>query len=74
MNFLHAFVKTPTNSKKCFISRNKFLFGLSFALIGRFFPVYINCQLWEQFSGLQAGYGTTFRDTMAAIRKPEQAL
>jgi hypothetical protein len=51
------------NSKNCSVSRIKFLFRLSFALIGRFFPVYIHSRLSEQFSGSQAGYGTTFRDT-----------
>jgi hypothetical protein len=30
---------------------------------GRFFPVYIHSRLSEQFSGSEAAYGTTFRDT-----------
>jgi hypothetical protein len=37
-----------TNSKYCFESRIKFLFRLSYALTGRFFPVYIN-GLLEKF-------------------------
>jgi hypothetical protein len=69
--FLLASLKTLTNSKKCSESHIKFLFWLSFALIGRFFPVYIHTLLSEQFSGSQAGYGTTFRETQAAIRKSE---
>jgi hypothetical protein len=63
MKFLLASMKTLTNSKNCSKSRIKFLFQLSFALIGHLFPVYIHSQLSEQFSGSQAGYGTTFRDT-----------
>jgi hypothetical protein len=63
MKFLLASLKTHTNSKKCSVSRIKFLFRLSFALIGKFFPVYIHSRLLEQFSGSQAGYGTTFWDT-----------
>jgi hypothetical protein len=31
--------------------------------MGRFFPVYIHSWLSGQFSGSQAGYGTTFRST-----------
>ncbi len=73
MKFLLASLKTPNNSKNCSESRIKFLFRLSFAVISRFFPVYIHSWLSEQFSGSQAGYGKTFRDT-AAIRKSEQAL
>jgi hypothetical protein len=53
MKLLLASLKTFTNSKNCSVSRIKFL---SFALIGRFFPVFL-------FSGSQAGYGTFFRDT-----------
>jgi hypothetical protein len=56
-------LKTLTDSENCSESRIKFLFRLSFALIGQFFPVYIHSRLSEQFSGSQAGYGTTFRDT-----------
>jgi hypothetical protein len=64
---LLASLKTPTStdSKNCSVSRIKFLFRLSFALAGRFFPVYIfqdHRRVTEQFSESQAGYGTTFRD------------
>jgi hypothetical protein len=41
----------------------KFLFRLSFALIGRFILVYIHSKLSEQFSESQAGFGTTFKGT-----------
>jgi hypothetical protein len=60
---LLASLKTLTNSKNCLVSRIKFLLGLSFALIGRFFPVYVHSRLSEQFSGSQAGYGSTFINT-----------
>jgi hypothetical protein len=63
MKFFLASLKTLTDSKYCSVSRIKVLFRLSFALIGRFFPVYIHSRLSEQFSGSQAGYGTTLRDT-----------
>jgi hypothetical protein len=63
MNFLLAFLKALTNSKNCSVSRNKVLSRLFFALIGRFFPMYIHSRLSEQFSGSQAGYVSTFRDT-----------
>jgi hypothetical protein len=67
MKFLLASLKTltGTNSKICSESRIKFLFRLSFALIGQFFLLYIHRRLSEQFSESQAP---------AAIRKPEQAL
>jgi hypothetical protein len=64
MRFLIASLKTFTNSKNCSVSGIKLLFWLSLALIGRFFPVYIHSRLSEQFSRLQAGFGTTFRDTV----------
>jgi hypothetical protein len=63
VKFSIASLKTLSNSKNCFVSRIKFLLQLSFALIGRFFPEYIHGRLSEQFSGSQAGFGTTFRDT-----------
>jgi hypothetical protein len=44
-----------------------------FALIGRFFPVYIHSRLSEQFSGSQ-GVTEQLLETQAAIRKPEKAL
>jgi hypothetical protein len=63
MKLLIAFSKkTLTNSKNYSVSRIK-LFKLFFTPIGRFSPVYIHSRLSEQFSGSQAGYGTTFRDT-----------
>ncbi len=49
MKFLIASLKTLTSYKNCSVSRIQFLFRFSFTLIG-------------QFSGSQAGYGTTFRD------------
>ncbi len=61
MKFLLASLKT--NSKSCSESRIKFLFRLSFALIGQFFVVYIHRRLSEQFSELQAGIGTTSKGT-----------
>ncbi len=42
MKVLLASLKTLTNCKNCSVSRIKFLFRHSFALIGRFFPVYIH--------------------------------
>ncbi len=43
MKFLLASLKTLTNSKNCSESRIKYLFRLSFALIGQLFPVYEVC-------------------------------
>jgi hypothetical protein len=63
MKFLLASLKTLTNSKSCSESRIKFLFRLSFALIGRFILVYIHSRLSEQFSKSQVGFGTTFKGT-----------
>ncbi len=42
-------------------NENKFLFRLSFALIGWFSPVYIHGRLSEEFSESQAAIGMTFR-------------
>jgi hypothetical protein len=61
MKFLLASLKTLTNSKSCSESRNKFLYRLSFALIGHL--VYIHSRLSEQFSESQAGFVTTFQGT-----------
>jgi hypothetical protein len=65
MKILLASLKTLVNSKHCSVSRIKFLFRLSFALIGRFFLVYEYIHTWlsDQFSGSLGGYGTTVRDT-----------
>ncbi len=63
MKFLLNSLKTLTNSKSCSKSRIKFLFKLSFALIGKFFLAYIHCRLSEQFSESQADFGTTFKGT-----------
>jgi hypothetical protein len=41
----------------------KFLLASLKTLIDQFFPVYMQSRLSEQFSGSQAGIGTTFRDT-----------
>jgi hypothetical protein len=46
--------KTLTNSKSCSERRIKFLFRLSFALIGQFILVYIHSWLSETFSESQA--------------------
>jgi hypothetical protein len=62
MEFLLASLKTLTDSANCSERHTKFLFWFSFALIGKFFRVYFHSRLSEQFSGSQAGYGTTFRD------------
>ncbi len=58
-------------SKKISESCIKILFRLSFAFIGRLSQAYIHGQLSEAFSGSQAAFGTTFRDTNV-FRKPEQ--
>jgi hypothetical protein len=64
VKILLASLKTLTNFKHCYSeSRIKFVFRLSFALIGRFFPVFIHSRLSEPFSGSQAGFGKTFRET-----------
>jgi hypothetical protein len=55
--------KMFTSSKSCSESRIKFLFRLSFALIGQFFLVYSHNRLSEQFSESQAGFGTNFKGT-----------
>jgi hypothetical protein len=52
-----------TYAKSCSESHIKFMFRLSFALIGQFFLVYIQSRLSEQFSESQAGFGTTFKGT-----------
>jgi hypothetical protein len=62
MKFFLASLKTLTNSKNGSKNFTNFLFRLFFALIGRIFPVILS-RLSEQFSGSQAGHGTTFRDT-----------
>jgi hypothetical protein len=58
-----ASLKTLANSKINPESRIKFLFRLSFVLIGRLSPAYMHNRLSEQFSGSQAAFGTTFRVT-----------
>ncbi len=65
MKFLLASLKTLTNAKNCSESRIKFLFRLSFALIGQVFSGvrYIHSRLSEQFSESQAGFGTTVNGT-----------
>jgi hypothetical protein len=63
MKFLLASLKTLTNSKNCSKSRIKFMFRLSFPLIGQYFLVYIHSRLLEQFSESQAGFGTTLKGT-----------
>jgi hypothetical protein len=61
INIKLASLKTLTDSKNCSVSRVKFLFWLSLALIGPFSPVYIQDRLSEQFSESQAAYRTTFK-------------
>jgi hypothetical protein len=75
MKFLFASLKTLTNSKSCSESRIKFMFRLSFTLIGKFLLVY---------STFTDGFRNNFQNhrrvseqllkAQAAIRKPEQAL
>jgi hypothetical protein len=47
MKFSLASLKTRPNSKKMFLSCIKFLFRLSFAFIGRFFPGHIHSRFLE---------------------------
>ncbi len=60
MKFLLASLNTLTNSKDCSKSCIKFLFRLSFVLIGRISPVYIQGhikRLLEQLLELQGAIG-----------------
>jgi hypothetical protein len=63
-----------TTSKDCSKSRIKFLFWLSFSLIGRFSRVYdtFMAGFWEQFSGSRAVYEQLL-ESQVAIRKLEYA-
>ncbi len=73
-SFLLASLKTLINSKSCSESRIKFLFGLSFPLIGKFFLVYIiQSRLPEQFQNHRRVLEQLLKP-QAAIRKPEQVL
>ncbi len=75
MKFLFASFKTLADSSENFSqSRIKILFRVSFALIGQLFPVYIHSRLLEQFSGSQAGYRTTFRDTQRRLSESRNKL
>ncbi len=56
-------MKTITYSKNCTESRIFFLFRLSFALIGRFFTVYIHSRLLNNLLGSQAAFRRTLRVT-----------
>jgi hypothetical protein len=58
-----ASLKTLSNSKSCSETHIKFLFMLSFALIGQFSLVDIHSRLSEQFSKSQAGFGKIFKYT-----------
>jgi hypothetical protein len=58
-----ASLKTLANSKINSESRIKFLFRLSFVLIGRLSPAYMHARLSGQFPGSQAAFGTIFRVT-----------
>jgi hypothetical protein len=69
MKFLLASMKTLTNSKSCSESRIKFLFRLSFALIGRFF----SCTFRNNFQDHRWVTEQPL-ETHAAIRIPEQDL
>jgi hypothetical protein len=53
INFLLASLKTLTCSTNCYEDRIKFLFQLSFTLIGNFSPVFIHGRILELFSGSQ---------------------
>jgi hypothetical protein len=74
MRFLLASLKTLFNSINCSENGIKFLLRLSFALLGPFFPVYVHSRLSKQFSGSQAGYGTTFRDTDSSQKARASSL
>jgi hypothetical protein len=63
LKFLLESLKTLTNDKDCSETRIKFLFRLSFSIIGRFSAEYIHSRLSEQFSGSQAAFTETFRVT-----------
>jgi hypothetical protein len=63
IKFLLAYLKTLTNSKNCSVRRIKFLFQLSFALIGGFSLLYNHGQpsvsqvAFEQLLESQAAFG-----------------
>jgi hypothetical protein len=61
MKVLLAFLKKLTIKKK--LLRKPHQISVFFCSPGRFFPVYIHSRLSKQFSGSQAGYRTTVRDT-----------
>jgi hypothetical protein len=72
MKFLLASLKTLTNSKSCSASRIKFLFRLSFALIGHFFLVYNTFIAgFQNKLESQAGLGTTFFKGTGGYQKEE---
>jgi hypothetical protein len=72
MKFLLAY--HDTNSKSCSESRIKFLFRLSFALNGQFFPVYqvhtFLAGIWNNFQNHRR-VSEQLLKPQAAIRKPE---
>ncbi len=61
--FLLASLKTLANSKNCTSHQISVSIRLSFALVGRFFPVYIHGHFSEQVSESHAAFRTTFSDT-----------
>jgi hypothetical protein len=63
VKFMLASLKALTNDKDCSETRIKFLFRLSFSLIGRFSAEYIHIRLSKQFSGSQAAFRETCRVT-----------
>jgi hypothetical protein len=66
VKFLLACLKTLSNFKSC--SEIFVQFRLSIALIGQFFLVYFLSRFSEQFSLLQAGFGTNCKGTSSLKR------
>jgi hypothetical protein len=64
--FLLTAMETLIKFKNCSENRKKFLFHLSFSLIGKFYSVYIHGRLAEQFQD----HGKLAEQ--ASIGKPEQ--
>jgi hypothetical protein len=79
LNFKPALFKRKmkNNSEDCTESRIKFLFCLSFSLIGRLSPMYIHSAFLvvfqNNFSWTQAAFVTTLKVTGGYIGKPDQA-
>jgi hypothetical protein len=73
IKLLLASLKTPMNLKKFSESRLKFLFWLSFALIGRVSPLPVHSwPAFEAIFSIAGGFRKNF-ESMAAIEKSQQA-